>query len=34
MQHDTGLVAAIGLDRSGNAVYTQREQPWKKVFQP
>jgi hypothetical protein len=25
MQHDTGLVAVVGLDRSGNAIYTQHE---------
>jgi hypothetical protein len=33
MQHDTGLVAAVGLDRSGNAIYTQHER-WHRIFRP
>lgn len=31
MQHDSGLVAAIGLDRSGNVIYTEHER-WHRAF--
>ena len=31
MAHATGLAAVVGLDRSGNAIYTQHEQ-WHRVF--
>ncbi|HEV8463293.1 MAG TPA: hypothetical protein VGQ38_21580 [Gaiellaceae bacterium] len=34
MQHATGLVAVVGLDRSGNAIYTQHERWHPVVVQP